>query len=87
MCVCSWQTYGRVPSPAEVLETSSPNCSICLAALDNPVALPCNHMFCRACIEEWLDRERNCPNCRRDVPGSSPTVNDEPGVNVLMSLF
>ena len=42
-------------------------CSICAAVLENPVELPCRHVFCSQCISRWLDTNHSCPNCRRNV--------------------
>ena len=40
-------------------------CPICMELLDIPVCTPCDHTFCRECIEEWLDEnEKCCPTCR-----------------------
>ncbi|KAI8065723.1 SNF2 family N-terminal domain-containing protein [Gongronella butleri] len=46
-------------------------CPLCFEPNDSMIMLPCLHMFCRACISEYLersDRENNdgqCPTCRR----------------------
>jgi len=39
-------------------------CSIGLGVYNNPVALPCQHVFCKACIESWLAKNGTCPKCR-----------------------
>lgn len=31
-----------------------------------PVALPCGHVFCEKCIDNWMKSNRSCPICRRD---------------------
>jgi len=32
---------------------------------DMPVCTPCDHTFCRECIESWLDKDTKlCPTCR-----------------------
>lgn len=31
------------------------NCSICFEEFDDPIALPCHHIFCRNCIVAALD--------------------------------
>ena len=28
---------------------------------------PCNHVFHSACLEEWLDHKKQCPNCREPL--------------------
>ena len=39
-------------------------CSICCSvAARAVVANPCGHVFCGGCLERWLRRNRNCPNC------------------------
>ncbi|XP_075773452.1 zinc finger protein RFP-like isoform X2 [Pelodiscus sinensis] len=43
-------------------------CSICLEYFNDPVALDCDHSFCRACItQSWggLTTDVSCPQCRR----------------------
>ncbi|XP_068162701.1 E3 ubiquitin-protein ligase TRIM39-like [Antennarius striatus] len=41
-------------------------CSICLNVFTDPVALPCGHNFCKACIvQHWDDNHRcDCPFCK-----------------------
>ncbi|XP_033982692.1 E3 ubiquitin-protein ligase TRIM21-like isoform X2 [Trematomus bernacchii] len=41
-------------------------CSICLDVFTDPVAIPCGHNFCKACISEHWDRNvpSQCPNCK-----------------------
>jgi len=47
------------------------NCSICLEAIENSqkviIQLPCNHLFHKACIKEWLKKDMVCPNCKGQV--------------------
>lgn len=59
--------YGTRISPDAWMESGSPECPICYDAMTNPVQLSCDHLFCEACVFEWLDRERTCPLCRADV--------------------
>mmetsp|Transcript_28439 Transcript_28439/g.80252 ORF Transcript_28439/g.80252 Transcript_28439/m.80252 type:complete len:542 (+) Transcript_28439:167-1792(+) len=35
-------------------------------AAREPVALPCGHVFCEPCIDEWMNSQRTCPICRKD---------------------
>lgn len=50
---------GAEPALAEDEE-----CSICLDVLDEPVRTHCNHVFCKECILESLQRQKACPLCR-----------------------
>lgn len=45
------------------------SCTICLEESGNPVEiqLQCNHVFHQDCIEEWLNREKHCPVCKREI--------------------
>lgn len=37
-------------------------CPICYGVLEDPLQVPvCEHAFCRKCIQEWLQRQNNCP--------------------------
>uniref|UniRef100_K7FIR0 RING-type domain-containing protein n=1 Tax=Pelodiscus sinensis TaxID=13735 RepID=K7FIR0_PELSI len=43
-------------------------CPICLEYFDDPVALDCDHSYCRACITQcWggVTADVSCPECRR----------------------
>ena len=42
-------------------------CAICKRSLQDPVQLPCRHVFCLSCITNWLDDHDVCPTCRHDV--------------------
>ncbi|EPQ56781.1 hypothetical protein GLOTRDRAFT_128242 [Gloeophyllum trabeum ATCC 11539] len=54
------------------------SCIICLDTLKSPVALPCGHVFCCACIERIVTTikpftsQHCCPSCRR--PYSISTI-------------
>ncbi|XP_047196357.1 nuclear factor 7, brain-like [Hippoglossus stenolepis] len=48
--------------------TEDLNCSICLTFFTDPVVLLCGHSFCRECIHRSLSSQRQCPQCRADVP-------------------
>ncbi|XP_069020612.1 E3 ubiquitin-protein ligase TRIM69 isoform X3 [Embiotoca jacksoni] len=74
----------RQPPTAGQVAKSSANrisrdltCSICLDLFKQPVSLPCDHTFCRGCIEGYWTGPRSpgqggtgsCPQCRKVYPG------------------
>ena len=41
------------------------SCPVCLSEFDQPKVLPCNHVFCKGCLEQWMDKNKlTCPICR-----------------------
>lgn len=46
-------------------------CCICRDVLEDPVQAPCEHAYCRTCIEAWLVQETTCPEDRRPLSYSS----------------
>ena len=70
----------KVPPEMAALEYATdpdPNlvCLICHAPFDRPVQLPCEHFFCRECLEHaWVPQQqpvKTCPTCRRPVESAS----------------
>ena len=45
-----------------------------------PKKLPCGHILHFACLRSWLERQQNCPTCRRPVIVSSSTTVQTPVV-------
>jgi hypothetical protein len=44
------------------------SCTICMDSYENPLLLPCNHIFCTPCIIRWMQHNHNtCPTCRATV--------------------
>ncbi|XP_076875974.1 E3 ubiquitin-protein ligase TRIM69 [Brachyhypopomus gauderio] len=59
-------------------------CSICLDLFKQPVSLPCDHTFCKACITGYWANPRppgqaaagsSCPQCRKVFPGQAYRAN------------
>ncbi len=51
---------------------SEVTCPLCLGVFVEPKKLPCEHVYCRACLHGLALRSTNktisCPECRRDEP-------------------
>ncbi|XP_075770341.1 zinc finger protein RFP-like isoform X2 [Pelodiscus sinensis] len=57
-------------NPAKMLQDEV-TCPICLEYFNDPVALDCDHSYCRACItQSWggPTADVSCPQCRRAFP-------------------
>ena len=50
-------------------------CPICTQPFQQPVSLPCQHTFCRTCLEHWLDENHSCPTCREYPSGDDDEEN------------
>ena len=45
-------------------------CTICQDVLQEPAMLdPCEHVFCKACIEQWQEEADTCPVDRQHIQG------------------
>lgn len=42
-------------------------CCICRDVLEDPVQAPCEHAYCKSCIEGWLVHETSCPEDRQPL--------------------
>lgn len=53
----------QIPNMSTIL-----TCPICLYIFSDARFLPCGHGFCRECIQEAFETNRQCPVCRESVP-------------------
>ena len=66
---------GGVQGSKEV-EVPVVNCTICTEPLEDEkkTVLTCNHIFHTVCVEPWVNANNNCPNCRKPVDPTKPTM-------------
>ncbi|XP_072013132.1 E3 ubiquitin-protein ligase TRIM56-like [Amphiura filiformis] len=78
-------------SLAQPIKTNNLNCAICLDTFNDPRALPCQHKFCRECLQQCVSSSKDkktlvCPTCREEVKISKDGVKDLPvGLHFLVS--
>jgi len=42
-------------------------CSICLDNITERKWLKCAHVFCKKCIDTWIEHNKTCPTCRCSI--------------------
>ena len=53
---------------SDKIELLEKECLVCYESLRDPLRTPCNHVYCAACIRDWLSRGRSvCPYCKQNV--------------------
>ncbi|CAJ1060881.1 E3 ubiquitin-protein ligase rnf213-alpha-like isoform X2 [Xyrichtys novacula] len=54
-------------------------CGVCIREPQDPVGLPCHHIFCSACIRQSLEvGQASCPMCRQELPDDfQPHISEE----------
>ncbi|KAM6938634.1 E3 ubiquitin-protein ligase rnf213-alpha-like [Lycodopsis pacificus] len=54
-------------------------CAVCLRESQDPVLLPCHHIYCSTCIRASLDAgQMSCPHCRQPLPNDfQPHVSED----------
>lgn len=50
-------------------------CPVCMGDPQDPLCLPCEHIYCVACIKQWLGPgQMYCPLCMQPVDENFPMV-------------
>ncbi|KAI3368624.1 hypothetical protein L3Q82_025623, partial [Scortum barcoo] len=59
-------------------------CVVCMREPQDPVELPCHHIYCSTCIKANLDTGRtSCPNCREELPNDfQPHISEDVRVSI-----
>ncbi|XP_038571429.1 E3 ubiquitin-protein ligase rnf213-alpha-like isoform X2 [Micropterus salmoides] len=59
-------------------------CVVCMREPQDPVGLPCQHIYCSTCIRGSLDAGQNsCPSCRQEIPNDfQPHVSENIKVSI-----
>jgi len=73
-------------SPDDEVLKDNPTCSVCLDDFDDVQPIlktnDCGHVFHKQCLSGWLQVNRNCPLCRKDLGNISDQPEPEPPVEV-----
>ncbi|XP_072017061.1 V(D)J recombination-activating protein 1-like [Amphiura filiformis] len=81
------ETSGGIDAQFFTNDTISPECicSLCGKVLLNPMQVDCcNEIFCRYCLEKWLELCSSCPKCK-DYCDDESVFNPE--ISVLGDLY
>ena len=61
-------------------------CRICMDLMRSEIAsLPCQHCFCKMCIETWLAQQKRCPVC--NAPAGRRGAHKNVAMEQLVSVF
>lgn len=60
-------------------------CTICYRVFSSPYVLSCGHIFCKACIEKWVESRPECPLCKRTLKTTLRDGSILPAVTQLIS--
>lgn len=77
MAAAAAATTTTTTTPSDDASGSSLHLSISISGQgeEDPLRLPCNHIFGQQCLEHWLRKHDQCPNCRRVL---QPSIIDDP---------
>ena len=67
----SIEDSGIAPEEDSIQDIERQSCIICLGddiSSENMCFTDCSHMFCKDCLDEWLDQgKKTCPMCRETI--------------------
>lgn len=68
----------------EQVDESDVECVICMDRKAE-IILPCSHMYCEQCFDEWQDVHKTCPMCRATVKSGQDTwvLSEKPDDNEM----
>lgn len=62
-------------------------CPICFEYVDDAVAPPCHHLFCRQCIVHAIERKSTCPVCGVAIQRGHRSLEAQPWTNEVISQY
>jgi len=67
------ESNGITAVQEEEVDKPTLDCVICYNPIDvqdrrRYMLAPCDHIFHRSCLEQWMDVKMECPTCRADLP-------------------
>lgn len=70
--ICREEMQAAPPAPGAAGQGGEQPAAGVRRVLDRlrPKKLPCGHILHFACLRSWLERQQNCPTCRRPVVGA-----------------
>ncbi|XP_060089809.1 LON peptidase N-terminal domain and RING finger protein 2 [Heteronotia binoei] len=64
---CTNTTLPLKVIPANLVDASDFECSLCMRLFYEPVATRCGHTFCLKCLERCMDHNPHCPLCKEEL--------------------
>ncbi len=62
-------------------------CPICCEYVDDAVAPPCQHLFCRKCIVHAIERKSTCPVCGAAIQRGLRSLEAQPWTNDVINEY
>eukprot|EP00929_Paragymnodinium_shiwhaense_P056118 TRINITY_DN28099_c0_g1_i1.p1 TRINITY_DN28099_c0_g1~~TRINITY_DN28099_c0_g1_i1.p1 ORF type:complete len:287 (-),score=68.23 TRINITY_DN28099_c0_g1_i1:148-1008(-) len=56
-------------NPGKISDTL--RCAVCMEVFEDPIfcgGWPCQHTFCKGCLDAAMEQKQQCPTCREEVP-------------------